>query len=143
MCGGCRDTPLETKPTYYCNAQCQKADRTSHKALCMRLQTRRAFYRAGSTLQQIFYLFREILFDKLVVKIEEKGGKLYIHEGIYDLLINEHGIPYQTEIGVLYPFPSDLIANPTDKHAVLSFLGCEDALAYLSEIIKKMLEGKL
>jgi hypothetical protein len=108
----------------------------------MRLQTRRAFYRAGSTLQEIFYLFREILFDKLVVKIEEKDGKLYIHEGIYDLLINEHGILYQTEIGVLYPFPSDLIVNPKYKHAVLSFLSCQDGWSYLSGILKKLFERK-
>lgn len=141
-CSGCNDTPLEAEAIYYCSAACQKSDWAAHKALCKRLQTRKAFYRAGETLQLIFYRYREALFDKLVARFEHKGADLLIHEGVYSLALNEHGVLFQPELGMLFPFPAHLLPSTHDKYAVLCHLACEDAAAWMHEVIKKMLKGR-
>lgn len=47
------------------------------------LEVRKLLYRAGTLLQEGFYLYMEKVFDKLVTKIETRGGKIYIYEGNY------------------------------------------------------------
>ena len=87
-------------------------------------------YRAADTAQAMFYVFREITFDKLIVKVERAKGELRLFEGLY-----------QDEI--LVPFPASLIKDENEKKAVLTYLACGDACGYMDVAIKTMLGGKL
>jgi hypothetical protein len=85
-CSGCKDVPetgSKIETTHYCSTECEKSDWANHKQLCKSLQTKKAFYRAGSVLQEIFYIYREKAFDKPIAKTEKKDGKMCIHEGKY------------------------------------------------------------
>jgi hypothetical protein len=66
--------------TYYYNSECQRANWSSHKSVCKLLQIHKVFYRVASTLQKMFYVYREEFFEKTLTKVEEKDGKLYIYE---------------------------------------------------------------
>jgi hypothetical protein len=79
VCKGCADTPdIDKKATigktYYCNSDCQRLNWSTHKSTCKRLQNRKALYRAGAILQEIFYVYREKLFDRPVDRIEVTGS---------------------------------------------------------------------
>ena len=89
-CSGCKDvleagSKIET--THYCSTECQKSDWANHKQLYKSLQTKKAFYRAGSVLLEMFYIYREKAFSKLIANIEKKDGKIYIHEGKYGKVV--------------------------------------------------------
>jgi hypothetical protein len=114
---------------------CQTADWKAHKTTCRRLKTRKSFYRAGELLQEVFYLYREKLFDKLIDRIEHRDGKMYIHEGRYSQLL--------TEYDRLVPFPTSLCQDSQDKKALLAHISCDDAVAWLGDITKHILEGNL
>jgi hypothetical protein len=69
VCKGCKDSLSPIDPiinTHYCSSTCQKQDWKIHKALCKSFQARKVLYRAGSILQQIFYIYRKEVFDKLI-----------------------------------------------------------------------------
>ncbi|KAH7386503.1 hypothetical protein BKA64DRAFT_711727 [Cadophora sp. MPI-SDFR-AT-0126] len=136
-CSGCKDVPAiddDIKPIYYCSPSCQKEDWQHHKTLCKRLQTRKLFYRAGSILQEIFYMYREKMFDKLIARIDKSQGRLIIHEGRYNPLIT-------ADIDCLIPFPANLCQTEEDKKSVLVHLACDDASAWLHDILKYTLAG--
>ncbi|MCJ1472581.1 hypothetical protein MMC13_001230 [Lambiella insularis] len=85
---------------------------------------------------EIFLLFREVGFDKLYTKIEErdefvKGDKLllYLSEGVYD------------EDDILIPFPEDLVFDKEDRQAVLTYAACGDAPSFLHDFVAIMLES--
>ena len=80
--------------------------------------------------QALFYVFREIAFDKLVTKVERAEGQIRLFEGLY-----------QDE--VLVPFPNSLISDANEKKAVLSYLSCSDTCGYMDVLLKTMLGGKL
>jgi hypothetical protein len=141
VCIACKDAPdigdnITEKAYYYCNRQCQVAHWSTHKSICKRLQTRKALYRAGSTLQKVFYMYREKCFDKLVARIERKNGKMYIHEGVY----NYEGMI--SEMDFLETFPESLCESEEEKLALLSHIACSDAVAWLHELIKFMIGGQ-
>ncbi len=58
-------------------------------------------YRAGDTLLQMFYIYRELLFDKKVAKIEKRNGNLYINGRDFT---DEEKIVVITEYEVITPF---------------------------------------
>ena len=116
--------------TFYCNSSCQKADWTNHKKLCKFLTTRKQLYRAGNIAQQIFYIYREHAFDEVIVKVEKEGNTLYLYEGL------KHGEK------VFVPFPHHLFSCKEDRNAALTNFACTDSLAFMHEIISKLLRGR-
>lgn len=111
------------------------ADWKDHKVSCARLRTRKTIYRTGGLLQDIFYMYRENVFDTLIVKIEIQDEKMYIHAGEDSgQLVNSHD--------VLEPFPNDLVKDIRDKQAILAHGACGDVLAWMHDIIKYLLAGK-
>ena len=115
-------------PTYYCGAGCQKQDWETHKRECKSSNVRKIIYRTGQTCQELFFILREILFDKAITKIEKRGEDLVLYEGNY--------------IGRLFVDPpQDLVDNPKDWKAILSFAACSDAVHFLGTIVKDILEG--
>ena len=61
-CQGCLQSPpyLDDIPssTWYCSAQCQKADWPSHKQRCKNLQNRKALHRAAHLIQELYNIVR-------------------------------------------------------------------------------------
>ncbi|KAF7870273.1 hypothetical protein EAF04_004021 [Stromatinia cepivora] len=93
---------------------------------CKAHQARKRLYRAGDTLQEIFYRYRQTMFDKKIVKVESKNGKLYIHEGDYpDMTSN---------LDILHDFPDKLVQNKEDKQAILTYLAASDAVAEVQRV---------
>lgn len=90
-CTACKDVPSnsfaitfqEGNSTWYCSAECQKADRPSHQKKCQILKERKKLYRAGDILQAMLYMYREKMYDKVLAKIERQDGKTVLHEGVY------------------------------------------------------------
>ena len=116
-------------PTYYCGAGCQKQDWETHKRECKSSNVRKIIYRAGQTCQELFYILREILFDKAITKIKKEGEDLAIYEGDYN--------------GRLFvDYPHNLVTNMNDRKAILSFAACSDAVQFLAPMVEKILEGR-
>jgi hypothetical protein len=139
FCTACVDAPSwgdQTGKTYYCSKKCQKNDRTTHKPHCKRLQSRKILLRAGYTLQEIFYVYREKVFDRPISKVEVRDGKIYIHDGKY---VKQKVV---TTYDWAQPFPSGLFSNDEDKRAALVHLGCQDSVAFMHDIIKHVLNTK-
>ncbi|KAL8887770.1 MAG: hypothetical protein Q9215_004710 [Flavoplaca cf. flavocitrina] len=114
VCAACRDSPEDAW--------------SDHKLHCKALAARKTLYRAADTAQALFYVFREIAFDKLVTKVERVEGQIRLFEGLY-----------QDE--VLVPFPNSLITDANEKKAVLSYLSCSDTCGYMDVLLKTMLGG--
>jgi hypothetical protein len=140
-CTACKNPPtcaidiIKLGNTYYCSPKCQKADWKNHKPICTTIQTRKFLWRSGALLQEIFYVYREIVFDKLIVKIEKrKDGKIYLHEGRYQ--------PLRSHLDFLESFPARLCESEEDKQTVLAHLACDEASAWMHELIGYFLEGE-
>jgi len=132
-CTGCKDSP-NANNTYYCNGACQTAGWKVHRNDCKRLQTRKALYQGGSLLQEVFYIYREKVFDKLVVRVEEKNGEVYTHEGIYNRPVSF--------VDYFLPFPKDLVPKKEDRQGLLTYLACSDAVGWMHDMIKHVLAGE-
>ena len=65
-----------------------------------------------------------------MLTLDSSAGQICLFEGLY-----------QDEI--LVPFPKALIKDENEKKAVLTYLACGDAYAYLDVLLKTMLAGKL
>lgn len=140
VCNGCVDAPdiganITMGKTYYCNSECQRANWSSHKSACKRLQIRKVFYRAAPTLQKMFDVYREEFFEKTVTKVEEKDGKLYIYETMSSSLM-------LIAFDALTDFPGHLLMSEDDKKSVLSFSASDTAVGWMHNIIEYMLAGK-
>ncbi|KAL8647337.1 MAG: hypothetical protein Q9210_005618 [Variospora velana] len=102
-------------------------DRIHHKWTCKSSASRKILYRVAETAQALFYVYREVAFDKLYAKVERKGSDLILYEGYYDDLF--------------VPFPHSLFPDEKEKKAVLTYLACDDAYGYMHVVLKTMLEG--
>ena len=133
-CRGCSEVIDEqTIPlkTFYCNAGCQKAGWADHKTFCNNLRRKKQLHRAAHLLQAAFYGYRMRIFDISVAKIEKKGYKLHVWEGPY------------SGLQCLASFPNHLVPDEKDKEALLSHLTCNDALAWMYQLERQLLDGKV
>jgi hypothetical protein len=89
--------------------------------------------RVGDTLQKIFYDYRETFFDEIIDRVEKIDGRLYINFPV------SH--PLGAVLDLPFAFPAHLCATLEDKHAVLSYLKCEDSLLWMHHVMKYMLRG--
>ena len=135
MCNGCADAPIlsteQPSNTFYCSTSCQKADWEIHKKICKLSSARKRLYRAGDIVQRIFYLYREHAFEKLITKVEKVDDTLYLYEGV----------DYGGQI--LVPFPHRLFSCEENKLAALTYSACDDAVAFMRDIVRLILQGKL
>lgn len=135
ICVACHEAPDDkggqAEPTRYCSAGCQKEDWPKHKTGCKAAQNRKILCRAGDVAQTLFYMYREIVFDKSIVIAEKKGNEIILCKPYYD----------DTD-ECFFPFPNKFIPNEKDKKAVLTYLACGDAYAYMDVLLKMMLKGK-
>ncbi|KAM3075308.1 Vacuolar protein sorting-associated protein atg6 [Clarireedia jacksonii] len=134
-CGGCSSQLGNEKHAsiYYCRKACQTAHWNIHKQACKIRQTRQLLYRAASVLQDIFYSYREAVFELNIVKIEEKDGVLYLYEGKY--------ADIKSVESILHKFPEGLEITEEDRKSALSFMACSDVMLYMNGIITHFLKG--
>ncbi|KAF2485490.1 hypothetical protein BDY17DRAFT_104693 [Neohortaea acidophila] len=116
--------------TFYCSITCQTADFPTHKAVCRSANDRKQLYRGGELLQKVFYAFREVAFDLEICDIKKTGNDIHFYDPATGL-----------KKGPLFPFPNNDSLTTDDKHAILTFSACGDGLAYMHELIEKVMEG--
>lgn len=145
FCKGCENDPVaegkDTK-TWYCGANCQKANWELHKPTCRGIQARKDVYRIGHLLQHVFYTFRETVFDGLIDKIEEKDGKLEIQ------FITDEKSKFKAcykNLPCTFPFPTEKFKDLKleDKFGVLTHLACDDAVADTQDLAQYLLNGNV
>jgi len=90
---------------------------------------RKEFYRAGAVLQELFYMYREKIFDLLISKVEKQGTEMFLYEGKYEA--EETSINH-----LIFAFPSELMENLDDKRAILTHWTCSDALGWFYDCVK-------
>ncbi|KAH7317881.1 hypothetical protein BKA65DRAFT_570420 [Rhexocercosporidium sp. MPI-PUGE-AT-0058] len=137
-CTGCKDSPVLRSgevPVFYCSKPCQVSHWRIHKRTCKSLQALKLLYRTADVLQEIFYIYREHVFDKNIAKIEQKDGKLYIHDK--DLRADVKTV--QGETDRIVSFPHEMCNTDEDKKAVLVHLTCSDAIAWMHDLVKYLL----
>ena len=134
-CAGCLAASATTfgisVTTWYCGLNCQKADWNRHKETCKPSQARRSLYRAGKIVRRIFYMYREKVFDKLVLSAERSEN----HVRTAIRFAFDH-----SEFFV--PFPDQVCFDQADKQALLACWACADALAYMHGLVKSLLRGE-
>lgn len=90
-CGACHGAPAYeggiVETTWYCSSNCQAADRKS-PTLCKAAEARKVLFRAGDIAQRLFYIWREIFFDKFIIKVQRNSvtnpAQIIIYEAPYD-----------------------------------------------------------
>lgn len=133
LCQKCKEGAqgdLEHHQTYYCGKECQTIDWKSHKSICKSHRQRKQLYNAGRFVQQMFYVYRENVFDIEISKIETQDGKTLIWEGKY-----QRG-------QIMAKYPKDLVKDESTKQVVLTYLTCSDAVHLMEKITRTCLQGK-
>jgi len=69
------------------------------------------------------------VFDISIAKIEREENALHVFEGRY------------TPTQCLASFPNHMVSGKEEKEAVLSLLTCDDALAWMHNLIRQLFEG--
>jgi hypothetical protein len=105
-----------------------------HSTVCEGLELERAVARAADTIQKAYFAFREPLFDKSIVKVEERDHKLVLY------LDNTGGARKK---GWFVDLPIHLIQNEGVASAILCFLMGREPLAYLLNLIRYLTDGRL
>lgn len=100
------------------------------------MQTRKALFRAGRLLQEIWYTIRRESFDNAIVKVQEIDGDLVVYDGDY---IVETTL---RENGYYRKFPEDLFKNKQDAESCLSLLSCNDSLNHMPRVVEWLLKGE-
>ncbi|PMD46812.1 hypothetical protein L207DRAFT_577655 [Hyaloscypha variabilis F] len=130
-CAGCKDAPSPIRiDTYYCSRDCQRASwRNGHKEICQLLHTTRTLYRAGAFLQEIFYKYRERVFDRNIVKVEAKNGKLYLHEKDFE----NKSAELLSHSDFVFPFPDHFVDSLAWMHEAIKYL-LKDLVSEITEV---------
>ncbi|THY29052.1 hypothetical protein D6D00_03862 [Aureobasidium pullulans] len=139
-CAGCHQAPNIDDTLHvsvqYCGRGCQKAHWPIHRKECKNLQARKALFRAGSLLQEMWYAIRRESFDNAVVRVEELDGALLVYEGDYCVE------PAMREGGFYRKFPEAIFENKEDAESCLSLLFCNDSLNHMHQVVEWLLKGK-
>ena len=133
-CASCGN-PAELKCTRckdvnYCNATCQRDHWSEHKKTCNLVNLERTIQRAGALLQKLFFIWRENTMSE-VIEIHEKGAKC-IYFGWAKI---NHG--------KFKKLPDNTFDSEEQKKMVLSSGLCTEYVAYFSNILSKMLKGRV
>lgn len=117
------------------------ADWDRHKDICNLLNDRRTLYRIGEIMQEIFYMYREKMFDRSVFSLETAGLEafktFYIQEGHYRLA--------RREIDHLQPFPKHLFEEDSgveERKMLLAHLASPLFITYMNELLEYFLMGR-
>lgn len=116
----------------YCSKACQDKDLFQHKKDCEGL-LRELVERAGKTLREMFYVFAEGTFDTSVVNVTKEPDGILVFERPND--VRQTG-------QVLFEFPMVPSPDLRDRNAVFCVKRSEHAVAFLSDVLSSMLEGK-
>ncbi|THW92890.1 hypothetical protein D6C91_04300 [Aureobasidium pullulans] len=139
-CAGCHQAPSIDGTLHasvqYCGRECQKAHWSVHRKECKNLQARKALFRAGALLQEMWYTIRRESFDNAVVGVEELDGALLVYEGDYNVE------PAMREGGFYRKFPEAIFENKEDAESCLSLLYCNDSLNHMHQVVEWLLKGK-
>jgi hypothetical protein len=144
-CVGCQDAPIldpQIHSASYCNISCYKADKDKHEETCKQLQVRKLFYRAGDILQEIFYVYKEKIFlNKILsVKVMENGDVGLTMDNM-DNAKQMAMIPTFAEL--FQKFPGNKCGSRGARKAVLTYNAGSDAVAWMHDMVKYLLDGKL
>lgn len=132
-CAGCKDAP-ESLPsdsvgTVYCDQDCQKRHRDSHKAHYRTLQQCKQLLRGTKMLKAALLRYREAVYDTELTNIELEGGTLWLNQ-----------IPRATHKRV--PFPNHVTTNAEHKEAALVVIKCTRTMARLGRLTRKLLASE-
>ncbi|KAH4913280.1 hypothetical protein HBI56_196570 [Parastagonospora nodorum] len=105
-----------------------------HSDICEELELERAIVRTANTIQKAYFAFREPLFEKSIVKVEERDHELVLHQGN-----TETG----KRKGSFADLPSHIIEKKGIAEAILCFLVGREPLAYLLDLIQYLTDGKM
>jgi hypothetical protein len=118
----------------YCAKGCQTSDVTMHQSICEELELERAIVRTADTIQKAYFAFREPLFEKLIVKVEEGDHKLVLHQDNAEV---------SRKNGWFVDLPSHLIWNKSIAETIVCFHMSREPLAYLLNLIRYLTDGKV
>ena len=137
-CTGCVEAPVyaesASKPTFYCDSVCQKANRAKHKSECGKLQSRKTLARAAIVLHAIIYRIRLHASPLQFESMRVQGTTIYLDR------FQPSGLDPQRQ---LKPFPTRLNGNRSHLEAVLVLLGCMEAMMYLHVFTEELLAVSL
>lgn len=129
------DGTLQTS-VRYCNKECQKAHWVHHRRGCKQMQARKALFRAGRLLQEMWYAIRRESYDNAVVRVQEINGELVVYDGDYNVE------PTLRENGYYRRFPEEIFKNKKDAESCLSLLSCNDVLNHMPRAVEWLLKGE-
>ena len=148
-CPGCHgargyenEYPVKTN---YCDLVCQRADWERHKELCIGLQARKVLYRAGDTIQKLFYIYQESKWARNTFRTERTENALLQpeHKAIgHCQTLYLHDYPHFGTSSSL-PFPNNLFPSDREKAAALAHLSCHDSLISMHEVVGSMMQCML
>ncbi len=133
-CVACLGAPSltggQSPTTWYCGAACQKTDWAAHKEGCKANKMRKIIFRAGSTVQRVFYMYREITIDWTYTTIEESNSLPCFHLDI-DQSLDE----------LVFPFSSNTALDEQERLSLLSYHAFGEACGFMHNLIKNLLQG--
>jgi len=144
-CVGCQDAPpvsSQVNSIFYCSVACSEADKDEHKAVCEHLQVRQLFYRAGDILQEVFYIYKEKIFLNNIVSVEVmQNGDIGLKMDNMDNKTQMAKMP--TFVELVQKFPGKKCGSRGARKAVLTYGAGSDAVAWMHDLVKYSLDGKL
>jgi len=109
-------------------------DWPTHKKACKDAQNanlENKLARIAKIVQLAYYSFRERTWAVRLSDIEDRDDVLIFHGG---------GMP--DELGYLVKFPQHLVTNDSTKNAMLCAWSCDEALAWMHDLLAGFAEGK-
>lgn len=129
-CHACLHHDMSKPNTWYCNAECQKADWAQHKLICKERQAFRALHRTAMIVHELLLALRTVFHNFNYITFTEMKNEVTGTNNLIDqaLEIVDDGA---CERVLSFPFPADKIPNDALKEAVLTLNGGFDSNCYL------------